>query len=1061
MDGRSDANDFFASPEQFRSRIRMEGSTGRNARRRRKTNKKKKKAVRSFTSLSCKVSNTVKSKIWDSDEIFIDSTLTLVELWQKMYESSKAGCRVVFEKVHGLYKASKSGAESFENALLLPVRDYVILPVFVGVERTAQFFFSPQLSKVCSLALVKIEGHAPFGRVFIVPVLRSSHGVAAKTLRVLQYPIPSSHTVTTLTTTAANRTKWALSVVCSEAFFYANMLDVHVTRALAKAQWNILKSGPYLSLSDEQKADVLGHVCERYLAVPDAIARYEFASHVKHKNLPLYEALVGLLRQRGSNADDSWLDDKPTWRRRVVARLEGGSTSTIEVVPLFFYLPVANGTGTSEWKRFNERDRRKLEQHHQSGRWKGAQPPPKQRQTAEEEDALSRWYEPTERDVFVDKGRHVVTWSDSDAIETKLSMKPVFWRFYANGDPCRRSYWMQDSGSNDGLQPYSESSAAILEDAYQFLNHVWHSKIKRGDDSEPVASDLNVEDDSTSVLLTVQVQGPDGEDQLVQFRSLRQVFAVKKTLGGALSYRKKRVYRGAEVSIGKSSPPPGNVEDNVYSNSAGTSIVEEFCDKGNEDGGEGGDSGTMSSLAAPLQFSSSPECQFSAFGDDVEDKDEVDHLILVVHGIGKAMQSFELFGLVHLSSIIDCCISMRQNYEEVMDQKSSSTEFIPIEWHEKFQRLSRNNHVASSGPGLNDITLDTVGHLRAFANDAMLDTLYFMSEAHHDQIINLVVTEMNTVVQKFRKYKGKAFSNAKISIVAHSLGSIITWDILANQRRRGSYSEGEVLKTPEFLRSRKKFNGGFKTPDSSPSHSSDGNGNVKKFGALSSLFGTPQSDRSAEGELTSSYPQISFQVSHTFMLGSPVAVFLLIRNQESPLQSDYSLPGCSRVYNVFHPYDVAAYRLEPLINRKNANVEPCIVPTYKGDYRVKYKAKILWRRVIAKLKTTKSDIFTKMEEGACRLGLIDPSITHLEPRASGDTTDDDSVATSDTTASDSENDDSIDPGWLCGGGRVDFVLQEKEIESTNEYLFALGAHSMYWNEKDLVYFIFKELRRDL
>ena len=44
------------------------------------------------------------------------------------------------------------------------------------------------------------------------------------------------------------------------------------------------------------------------------------------------------------------------------------------------------------------------------------------------------------------------------------------------------------------------------------------------------------------------------------------------------------------------------------------------------------------------------------------------------------------------------------------------------------------------------------------------------------------------------------------------------------------------------------------------------------------------------------------------MLGSPIAVFLLIRNQQQPLEADYCLPGCSRMFNIFHPFDPAAYR---------------------------------------------------------------------------------------------------------------------------------------------------------
>lgn len=35
-------------------------------------------------------------------------------------------------------------------------------------------------------------------------------------------------------------------------------------------------------------------------------------------------------------------------------------------------------------------------------------------------------------------------------------------------------------------------------------------------------------------------------------------------------------------------------------------------------------------------------------------------------------------------------------------------------------------------------------------------------------------------------------------------------------------------------------------------------------------------------------------------------------------------------------------------------------------------------------------------------------------------------------------------GMLNGGHRIDYVLQEKPIESFNEYLFALQSHLCYW-----------------
>lgn len=38
----------------------------------------------------------------------------------------------------------------------------------------------------------------------------------------------------------------------------------------------------------------------------------------------------------------------------------------------------------------------------------------------------------------------------------------------------------------------------------------------------------------------------------------------------------------------------------------------------------------------------------------------------------------------------------------------------------------------------------------------------------------------------------------------------------------------------------------------------------------------------------------------------------------------------------------------------------------------------------------------------------------------------------------------VNVGRLNGGNRIDYVLQEKPIESFNEYLFALQGHLCYW-----------------
>lgn len=43
-----------------------------------------------------------------------------------------------------------------------------------------------------------------------------------------------------------------------------------------------------------------------------------------------------------------------------------------------------------------------------------------------------------------------------------------------------------------------------------------------------------------------------------------------------------------------------------------------------------------------------------------------------------------------------------------------------------------------------------------------------------------------------------------------------------------------------------------------------------------------------------------------------------------------------------------------------------------------------------------------------------------------------------------EEEPQVKIGMLNGGNRIDYVLQEKPIESFNEYLFALQSHLCYW-----------------
>ena len=57
--------------------------------------------------------------------------------------------------------------------------------------------------------------------------------------------------------------------------------------------------------------------------------------------------------------------------------------------------------------------------------------------------------------------------------------------------------------------------------------------------------------------------------------------------------------------------------------------------------------------------------------------------------------------------------------------------------------------------------------------------------------------------------------------------------------------------------------------------------------------------------------QLNFDVENFFLLGSPLSLFVSIYNRENYVRS--KLPRCENFYNLYHPSDLIAYRLEPII----------------------------------------------------------------------------------------------------------------------------------------------------
>lgn len=295
-----------------------------------------------------------------------------------------------------------------------------------------------------------------------------------------------------------------------------------------------------------------------------------------------------------------------------------------------------------------------------------------------------------------------------DALLSKPPLRAIFrptmWRFYGPGDELRRATWFLDT-QRHGLQPYGEDAQAVLEDAYLFLKWVG----EKGTRDE-------------SILLTVQVPSPDGsETQLVQFSSLVSATAIGKGFRGAISLFKQRVYRGAYHSLSNSSQSTTTSEEEesapVYGRNERNTTVEEAqncipagdgtqirrttgkkepvtdqvsepkpttahtVNQGHEpemdveelkELNERNFADQTLDQSIPLSFRL-PKMENErnkATSTDVDDE-TVDHLVLIVHGIGEMLLNFDLFRISKVPTIVDCCGFLRKNHEEVLNVRFS------------------------------------------------------------------------------------------------------------------------------------------------------------------------------------------------------------------------------------------------------------------------------------------------------------------------------------------------------------------------------------------------------
>ena len=178
-------------------------------------------------------------------------------------------------------------------------------------------------------------------------------------------------------------------------------------------------------------------------------------------------------------------------------------------------------------------------------------------------------------------------------------------------------------------------------------------------------------------------------------------------------------------------------------------------------------------------------------------------------------------------------------------------------------------------------------------------------------------------------------------------------------------------------------------------------------------------------------------------------MFLAVRGIDN-LGADFHFPTCKMFFNIFHPYDPVAYRIESLVDTELADLRPYIVPHHMGRKRMHLELKETMTRVGADIKQKVMDSL-KATMGAV-YSMAGTITGQLEQEVEKEMREQ-QEARSESPVMEQV---AVLESQLNSGRRIDFVLQEAPLESFNEYVFAVTSHLCYWESEDTNLMIIKE-----
>ncbi|KAF0698563.1 Aste57867_10827 [Aphanomyces stellatus] len=256
---------------------------------------------------------------------------------------------------------------------------------------------------------------------------------------------------------------------------------------------------------------------------------------------------------------------------------------------------------------------------------------------------------------------------------------------------------------------------------------------------------------------------------------------------------------------------------------------------------------------------SSPTEQAKHFPPEIQ-LDHVNHVRFVIHDETTIYERVENLVVPNFNDFRE---KMSAAHKSHFKDIPLALDIVPIAWRAEV-------HTPVTDKAFESISPAEAKGWRDLDREYVMDILYYSAPSYRQKIDDAVAKQMNAKYNTLTFQKSNPSWNRRISIFAHSLGSLIAYDILTHQ----------------------------------------------------------EPNRTGENRVV--YPKLDFQVENLFCAGSPVPVFALSRGDVAfDKARRFKAPAVENYFNILHPDDPVASRVEPFLH-DNVPSKPTVDLTQLG-----------------------------------------------------------------------------------------------------------------------------------